>query len=259
MKKKLRDKRVIGVIPARMGSSRYPGKPLAKILNMPMIEHVYKRSLMSKTLDNLFVATPDEEIKKSVESFGGKVIMTSPRHNRCTDRIAEAVKNIDCEIVVNIQGDEPLLYPEIIDMTVMPFFEDDDIVSTNPIAKITNRNDIEDRNDVKVVCDCNGYIMYFSREPIPSRYLSKDADIHKLVCIMPFRKDFLMNFSKLEQTPLEKIESIDNLRILENGYKIKAIIIPKSIDGVDTPQDREKVEEIMLTDPLFPKYNSKKS
>lgn len=254
MKRKLKGKKIIGVIPARMGSSRYPGKPLAEILNMPMIEHVYKRSLLSKMLDDLFVATPDEEIKEVVEAFGGRVIMTSPSHNRCTDRIAEAVKNIDCEVVVNIQGDEPLLYPEIIDLTVKPFFEDDNIVSTNPIAKIINQDDIEDRNDVKVVCDCNGYIMYMSREPIPSRYLSKDALMYKLVCIMPFRKDFLMNFSKLEQTPLEKIESIDNLRIIEHGYKIKAVIIPKGIDGVDTPQDRQKVEKLMLTDPLYPKY-----
>ncbi|MEW6679515.1 MAG: 3-deoxy-manno-octulosonate cytidylyltransferase [bacterium] len=246
--------KVIGVIPARMGSSRYPGKPLVKILGMPMIEHVYKRSELSEILDDLFVTTPDLEIKETVESFGGKVIMTSPSHNRCTDRIAEAVQGINCDIVVNIQGDEPLLYPEIIDMTVEPFFEDSSIVSVNPIAKITNMADIEDRNDVKVVCNLDGYIMYYSREPIPSRYLSKDVAIYKLVCIMPFTKDFLMTFAKLEQTPLEKIESIDNLRILEHGYKIKAVEIPRGIDGVDTPEDRERVEKIMMEDPLFIKY-----
>lgn len=247
--------KITGVIPARMASSRYPGKPLAKILGMPMIEHVYRRSQMSKTLDNLFVATPDKEIKETVEDFGGKAIMTSPKHNRCTDRIAEAVKDIECDIVYNIQGDEPLLYPEIIDMTVKPFFEDENIVSVNPIAKITNVENIEDRNDVKVVTDVNGYIMYYTREPIPSRFLVKDEiTMYKLICIFPFKKDFLMTFTKLEQTPLEKIESIDNLRIIEHGYKVKAVEIPRGIDGVDTPEDRDKVEKIMMKDPLFLKY-----
>ena len=120
--------KVVGIIPARMGSSRYPGKPLVKILDMTMIEHVYKRALMSKSLDELYVATPDEEIKETVEGFGGKSIMTSPKHNRCTDRIAEAVNDIDCDVVVNIQGDEPLIYPEIIDMVVEPFFQNKNIV-----------------------------------------------------------------------------------------------------------------------------------
>jgi len=246
--------KVVGVIPARMGSSRYPGKPLAKILDMPMIEHVYKRSMMSKSLDDLYVATPDKEIKEVVEGFGGKAIMTSPKHNRCTDRIAEAVKDIDCDIVVNIQGDEPLLYPEIIDMVVEPFSKDSSIVSVNPIAKITNMDNVEDRNDVKVACDLDGYIMYYSREPIPSRHLAKDISMYKLVCIFPFTKDFLMTFTKLEQTPLEKIESIDNLRILEHGYKVKAVEIPRGIDGVDTPEDRDRVEKIMMNDSLYQKY-----
>jgi len=246
--------KVIGIIPARMGSSRYPGKPLAKIAGLPMVEHVYRRSEMSQKLDDLFVATPDNVIKEVVEDFDGKAIMTSPNHNRCTDRIAEAAENINCDIVVNIQGDEPLLYPEIIDMTIEPFNDDKNIVSVNPIAKITNKNDIEDRNDVKVVCDLNDYIMFYTREPIPSRYLTKDFSMYKLVCIMPFTKEFLMKFTELEQTPLEKIESIDNLRILEHGYKVKAVKIPRGIDGVDTPEDRDKVEKIMKNDSLFLKY-----
>jgi 3-deoxy-manno-octulosonate cytidylyltransferase (CMP-KDO synthetase) len=249
--------KIIGIIPARMGSSRYPGKPLVKILDKTMVEHVYRRSEMSNILDGLYVATPDKEIKKVVEEFGGNVIMTSPKHNRCTDRIAEAAENIDCDIVFNIQGDEPLLYPEIIDECTKPFFEDKSIVSVNPIAKILNIENIEDRNDVKVVCDQNGYIMYYSREPIPSRFLAKDSPMFKLVCIMPFTKKFLMKFTELDQTPLEKIESIDNLRILEHGYKVKAVEIPRGIDGVDTPEDREKVEKIMMNDPLYQKYKDK--
>lgn len=248
--------KVIGIIPARMGSSRYPGKPLVDILGMTMVEHVYRRSLMSKKLDDLYVATPDQEIIDIVKNFGGKAIMTSPTHNRCTDRIAEAAKEIDCDIVVNIQGDEPLLYPEIIDMVIKPFENDDSIVSVNPIAKITNKENVEDRNDVKVVTDKNSNILYYSREPIPSRYLEKNAPMYKLVCVFPFRKDFLMKFTELEQTPLEKIESIDNLRIIEHEYKVKAVIIPHGIEGVDTPEDKKKVEKIMKNDPVFQKYKN---
>ena len=246
--------KVIGIIPARMGSSRYPGKPLAEILGMPMIEHVYRRSLMSETLDDLYVATPDQEIIDAVEKFGGKAIITSPSHNRCTDRIAEAAEDIECDIVVDIQGDEPLLYPEIIDMVIEPFKNDSDLVSVNPIAKIIDEDNIEDRNDVKVVTDKNSNILYYSREPIPSRYLKKDADLYKLVCIFPFRKDFLMKFTELEQTPLEIIESIDNLRIIEHGYRVKAVVIPRPIDGVDTPEDKKYVEKIMKSDSIYQKY-----
>jgi len=246
--------KIVGIIPARMGSSRYPGKPLADILGIPMIEHVYKRSEMSKTLDDLYVATPDKEIFDVVEGFNGKAIMTSDKHNRCTDRIAEAVEDIDCEIVVNIQGDEPLLYPGIIDKVIEPFFEDKEIVSVNPVAEIKDKKNIEDRNDVKVVFDKDGFILYYSREPIPSRYLTDEIPMYKLVCVFPFKKDFLMKFTKLSQTPLEKIESIDNLRILEHGYKVKSVIIPHGIEGVDTPEDRKKVEEIMRNDPIFNKY-----
>lgn len=246
--------KIIGIIPARMGSSRYPGKPLVDILGMPMVEHVYRRSNMSNKLNDLYVATPDKEIYDTVEGFNGKAIMTSDKHNRCTDRIAEAVEDIECDIVVNIQGDEPLLYPEIIDRVVEPFYEDKDIVSVNPIAEIKDKKNIDDRNDVKVVFDKKGFIMYYSREPIPSRYLTEEITMYKLVCIFPFTKNFLMKFTKLRQTPLEKIESIDNLRIIEHGYKVKSVIIPRGIEGVDTPEDRDIVEKIMREDTLFRKY-----
>jgi 3-deoxy-manno-octulosonate cytidylyltransferase (CMP-KDO synthetase) len=247
--------KVIGVIPARMGSSRFPGKPLAEILGLPMIEHVYRRSEMSKTLDGVYVATPDTEIKKAVEDFGGEAIMTAPEHNRCTNRVAEAVEDIEGDIIFNIQGDEPMLYPEIIDLTVKPLLKDESIKVANPIAKITDKSNFEDRNDVKVVCDLQGFIMFYTREPIPSLYLAKgDVPMYKQICIMPFRRDFLMEYTLMSPTPLEEVESIDMLRILEHGHKIKGVEVPRSIDGVDTAEDRDHVESLMKDDPLFEKY-----
>ena len=136
--------KIVGVIPARMGSSRFPGKPMALICNKPMIEHVYKRSAMSKTLDDLYVATCDKEIYDAVIAFGGKAIMTSDCHERCTDRIAEAIQNIDADIIVNIQGDEPLIYPDMIDEALKPLLEDDSIVCSNLMAEIKNGADFED-------------------------------------------------------------------------------------------------------------------
>ena len=228
---------VVGVIPARMGSSRFPGKPLALIHGLPMIEHVYKRSAMSM-LDELYVATCDTEIAEAVEQFGGKAIMTDVCHERCTDRVAEAVEDMDVDIVVIIQGDEPLVYPDMIDQAVKS-------------SNIDSDADFMDPNEVKVVVDNASYAMYFSREPIPSskKYADRYAR-YKQVCIMPFRKDFLLKYTKLEPTPLEIIESVDMLRILEHGYKVKMVLTDRKTFSVDTPEDLVKVEWIMNNDPL---------
>ncbi|MCZ7393727.1 MAG: 3-deoxy-manno-octulosonate cytidylyltransferase [Candidatus Methanoperedens sp.] len=247
--------KVIGMIPARMGSSRFPGKPLEKILGIPMVEHVYKRSEMSQKLNGLFVATPDKEIMEIVEGFGGEAIMTSPLHDRCTDRIAEAMENIEADIVVNIQGDEPMLYPDIIDMSVKPLIEDDSILCSNPIVKIHDIDTFNDRNQIKVVCNQKSFIMFMSREPIPTMVrMGRKIPMLKQVCIMPFRKDFLVTYNHLPQTPLEKAESVDMLRVLENGYQIKAVEVPSETFSVDTPQDLMKVEKLMKNDPLVEKY-----
>ncbi|MFA4955744.1 MAG: 3-deoxy-manno-octulosonate cytidylyltransferase [Candidatus Methanoperedens sp.] len=247
--------KVVGMIPARMGSSRFPGKPLEKILGIPMVEHVYKRSEMSLTLDGLFVATPDKEIKKIVEGFGGEAIMTSPLHDRCTDRIAEAMENIEADIVVNIQGDEPMLYPDIIDLSVKPLLEDESILCSNPIVKINDINTFNDRNQIKVVCDQQGFILFMSREPIPTMVrMGMKIPMLKQICIMPFRKDFLVTYNHLPQTPLEISESVDMLRVLEHGYRIKAVEVPFETFSVDTAQDLVKVEKLMKNDPLLEKY-----
>ena len=247
-----------------MASSRFPGKPLAKILGMPMVGHVYFRSKMSNILDEVYVATCDREIADYVESIGGKAIMTSNSHERCTDRVSEATEKImamtNCEvsIVVNIQGDEPMLSPEMIDEAVRPMLEDNSIVATNLMTTIKTSEEHEDPNVVKVVVDKNNCALYFSREPIPSREKGA-AHVHALkqVPIIPFRRDFLFKFTQLEPTPLEIIESVDMLRAVEHGYKVKMILTDYETYGVDTPENLSSVEEHMKKDPLVNRYSTR--
>ncbi len=250
-----------GIIPARMASSRFSGKPLARICGITMIEHVYKRSLMSKNLDDVYVATCDLEIKTTVEDFGGKVVMTKDSHERASDRVAEAIQKLENEsgnmldIVVMIQGDEAMVYPEMIDEAVKPFYEDKNILVTNLMSHLKTMEEHEDANEVKVVVDKDNYALYFSREPIPSRRKwIKEVPMLKQVCIIPFRKDFLLTFNKLPQTPLEIVESIDMLRVLESGYKVKMVFTKYETYSVDTVEDLKKVEKKMINDPLIKAY-----
>lgn len=247
--------KIVGIIPARMGSSRFPGKPLASICGKPMIEHVYKRTVMSKVLDDLYVATCDSEIYDAVLQFGGKAVMTSDCHERCTDRIAEAVENIKADIIVNIQGDEPLIFPEMIDQALKPLLEDDSIVCSNLMARLKTDREFEDPNEVKVVTDLENFAIYFSREPIPSRKKSIEKfSPLKQVCIIPFRRDFLFKYTKLTPTPLEIIESVDMLRAIEHGYKVKMVETQCETYSVDTIEDLKFVEKIMENDNLYKKY-----
>ncbi len=251
--------RVIAVIPARMGSWRFPGKPLCDICGVTMIEHVYKRTALSKILDEVYVATCNEEIKQVGEGFGGKVIMTPDTFNRCTDRVAYAIKKIKskADIVVLIQGDEPLVHPQMIDTAVKPLLKDQDLVCSCLIKKIETDEEFEDKNEIKVVKDKNNFALYFSREPIPSAKLSMSPfDRYKQVCIMPYRTKFLLKFPSLPQTPLETVESVDMMRILEYGYRIKLIESHFKTYSVDVPADQKKVIEVMKNDPLFPKYKN---
>lgn len=247
--------KVVGVIPARMGSSRFPGKPLAKIHGKTMIEHVFQRSRMSKSLDELYVATCDKEIAEEVERFGGKSIMTSACHERCTDRVAEAVERSQAEIVVIIQGDEPMVYPEMIDLAVEAIKSDDSVVCVNLMEEIHSDEDFNDPNEVKVVVDKEGNALYFSREPIPSsKKGAKGYPRYKQVCIMPFKKDFLYMYNQLEPTPLEAIESVDMLRVLEHGYKVKMVFTERITCSVDTLEDLAEVERLMKDDKLMNSY-----
>ena len=253
--------KVIGIIPARMASSRFPGKPLAKIHGIPMVGHVYFRSKMAKILDDVYLATCDKEIKEYTESIGGKAIMTSDKHKRASDRTAEAMFKIEKEteqkidIVVLIQGDEPMLVPEMIEMAVKPMLKDESILVVNLMTPLKNVKEHEDPNEIKVVVDKDNFALYFSREPIPSRKKgAKEIPMLKQVCIIPFRRDFLLEFSRLEPTPLEKIESVDMLRILEYGYRVKMVESKYETYSVDTPEDLKRVEGKMRNDFLIRQY-----
>jgi 3-deoxy-manno-octulosonate cytidylyltransferase (CMP-KDO synthetase) len=252
---------IIGIIPARMDSSRFPGKPMATINGIPMIGHVYLRSKMNKTLDEVYVATCDQEIKNYIESIGGKAIMTASTHERASDRTAEAMLKIEKEIgrkidtIVMIQGDEPMLYPKMIDEAIAPMLEQEDILVTNLMAAMKTKEEYEDANEVKVVVDKNNFALYFSREPIPSSKKNVDNIIMlKQVCVIPFRRDFLIKFNLWKQTPLEIIESVDMLRILEYGNKVKMVFTEYDTYSVDTKEDLKKVEVKMKDDELFKEY-----
>jgi 3-deoxy-manno-octulosonate cytidylyltransferase (CMP-KDO synthetase) len=252
----------IGIIPARMASSRLPGKPLAPICGIPMVGHVFFRSKMSRILDEVYIATCDQEIMDFADSIGAIGIMTADTHERATDRSAEALKKIEVmtgrkvDIVVMIQGDEPLLVPQMIDDVIAPLQEDPDIMVANLMSPLKNQEEYEDPNEVKVVVDQKGFALYFSREPIPSgKKGGKNIPMMRQLCIIPFRRDFLLTFNNLPSTPLEIIESIDMLRLLEHGYKVKIVSTQSDSYSVDTPEDLEKVEQLMQKDSLLARYS----
>jgi 3-deoxy-manno-octulosonate cytidylyltransferase (CMP-KDO synthetase) len=261
MKDKKFDINIIAIIPARMGSSRFPGKPLEKILGIPMIGHVYNRSKMANIINEVYIATCDREIESYVHSIGGKAIMTSDKHERASDRTAEALLMIEKQtgqkvnIVVMLQGDEPMIVPEMIEAAVKPLIEDPQIKVSNLMAKLKSQDEQEDPNEVKVVVDKNNFALYFSREPIPSRKkYSKEIIAYKQVCIIPFTRDCLLNYTNLDATPLEIIESVDMNRFLENGIKVKMVPTTYQTYAVDTIKDLELVEKVMKNDTLLNQY-----
>lgn len=254
--------KIIGIIPARLASSRLPNKPMADILGMPMIGHVYFRSKMSEIFDEVYVATCDEEIYKYISKIGGKSVMTADTHERASDRTAEALLKIEKEsgtkvdIVVMIQGDEPMITPEMINAAVQPLLEDNSLNITNLMEAMQTREEHEDPAEVKVVVDKKSNALYFSREPIPSRKKGASSiPMLKQVCIIPFRRDFLLEYNSMEQTPLEIIESVDMNRLLENGIPIRMVMRSEETFSVDTIADLNNVNNKMKNDPLLKKYH----
>lgn len=247
--------KVAAVIPARMDSTRYPGKPLCDIHGLTMIEHVYRRTRMSESVDETYIATPDDEIRKEAKSFGGEVIMTGS-HSRASDRVAEAAESLDADIVVVMQGDEPLVYPDMLDNAIAPVRDEEEVRVTNLAKPIPNENEYRDPNNVKVVVDEGWDALYFSRSPIPYIHEKsyEEAPVYHQVCVIPFEREFLFKFSEMEETELEKIESIDMLRLLENGYDVRLVENNRTTYPVDTPEDHEKVNKMMTEDPLFEEY-----
>ncbi len=246
---------VAAVIPVRMGSSRYPGKPLCDIQGKTMVEHVYQRTRMSDSVDETYVATPDEEIRDEAESFGADVIMTGS-HTRATDRVAEAAEDIDAEIIVVMQGDEPLVYPDMLDDAIEPLLNDQSINVTNLARPILTEEEFRDVNNVKVVVDENWNALYFSRSPIPNLYDVgvDDAPIYHQVCVIPFRREFLFEFTSMDETSLECAESVDMLRLLEKGHDVRLVETTRDTYPVDTPEDHERVDKMMADDDLFETY-----
>ncbi len=242
--------KIICIIPARYKSSRFEGKPLADICGKPMIQHVYERVLKSDTVSYAAVATDDERIFAAVKKFGGNVVMTSPQHRSGTDRIAEAISTIDniedTDIVVNIQGDQPIFEPLQIDEVTKPLLEDHSVDMSTLIYRIKKEDEITHPNAVKVVFDKNKFAIYFSRATIPYvRESDSDVKYYKHHGIYAYRKAFLMTFTSLEEGYLEKLEALEQLRAMEHGYKIKVVETPYDSVEVDTPEELERIRKIV--------------
>lgn len=235
------------IIPTRYSSTRFEGKILADICGKPMIYHVWKQSLKAKNVNEVFVATDDERIKKVVENFGGKVIMTSPKHFTGTDRVAEAAEKIDADIIINVQGDEPLLHPEMIEQVVVPLVNDSKLKMTQLVTNINHPADFIDNTVVKVVMDKYNDILFFSRASIPYPKTRQNILIHKVIGIYAFRKDFLLEYVKMAQTPLELVEGIEQLRVIENRIKMKAVETKHESFSVNVLSDLFEVRRIMET------------
>lgn len=242
--------RVVCVIPSRYESSRFPGKPLADLCGKPMIRHVYERVLRAKTVTEAAVATDDRRIFDAVEKFGGRAIMTAGRHRSGTDRIAEAatVLNLDeNDIVVNIQGDQPIFEPAQVDEVVAPLLADASIPMSTLIYRIVREEEITHPNAVKTVFDKDHFALYFSRSTIPyDRDGVYEVNYYKHHGIYAYRRHFLDTFSRLPQGILEKLEALEQLRALEHGYRIKVVETAYDSVEVDTPAELTRVKEIIL-------------
>jgi 3-deoxy-manno-octulosonate cytidylyltransferase (CMP-KDO synthetase) len=242
---------IIAIIPARMGSKRFPGKPMVPILGKPMIAHVIENVSKSPLLATTVVATCDQVIFDYVYSIGGVAVMTSDSHERASDRCAEALikleraNNTRYDIVVMVQGDEPMTHPDMIEEAVQPLLDEPEIQVVNLLGQIKDMSEFEDRNCIKVVCDLKLNAMYFSREPIPTRSKVDQIPMGKQVCIIPFRRDYLLEYTRLLPTPMEIAESVDMMRILEHGMKVRMAPTKHNTQAVDTLDDLKRVEQLM--------------
>lgn len=232
------------VIPARYDSTRFPGKILANIKGKSMIRHVYERVEIVEEIDTVIVATDDHRIFRCVEDFGGRVVMTSPEHTSGTDRIAEVARELSHSLIVNVQGDEPDIKPEMIASALRPFVQEEEIKMTTLIRKL-DQEEINDPNVVKVVTDKDGNALYFSRASIPYVRDNRSGRFYKHIGLYVYRREFLLQYTSMEPTPLEMAESLEQLRVLENGYRIRAVETELDSIGVDTPEDLERVQQIM--------------
>ncbi len=240
------------VIPARYGSTRFPGKPLALIGDKPMIQWVYEKALQAKSIDRVLVATDDRRILQTVQDFGGQAVMTPSELPSGTDRVAFAVKDEAVDVVINLQGDEPFVQPELLDALADVFAQRDDVHLATPIKRITRYEELIDPNLVRVVIDKDGWALYFTRSVIP--YLRDVPEqsswpehfpFFKHVGIYAYRKEFLLEFTKWASGALEQAERLEQLRVLENGRKIFTVQTEYESFSVDTPQDLKKINQLL--------------
>jgi 3-deoxy-manno-octulosonate cytidylyltransferase (CMP-KDO synthetase) len=242
--------RILTVVPARYASTRFPGKIIAPLAGKPLVYQTYLRALQAKLVSEALIATDDQKVVDALAPFDVRVVMTRVDHASGTDRIAEVAEHTDAEIIVNVQGDEPLLSPEIIDETIQPLLDQPDVVMSTARRLITDPADLDDTNVVKVVCDLNGHALYFSRECIPHIRDAADRAAQppcywQHVGLYVYRRDFLLKFAQMPLSPLEKLEKLEQLRVLENGYKIAVVDTEYEAVGVDTPADLERVRRLM--------------
>ncbi|MBF0154412.1 MAG: 3-deoxy-manno-octulosonate cytidylyltransferase [Magnetococcales bacterium] len=242
--------RIVAIIPARYASTRLPGKPLAEIAGKPMIQHVYERTTRAR-VDRVLVATDDERIQRAVLAFGGDVVMTSPAHASGTDRVAEAARSLDADWIVNVQGDEPLLHPQMLDRLLEPLRHDPTIPMGTLAHPLIEPGDFLSPDVVKVVCDLRGFALYFSRAAIPLAREQRDTPTHVLrhIGLYAYRADFLQRFARLDSTPLERLEKLEQLRALEHGFPIRVVTTSHGATGVDTMADLDKVRKILASTP----------
>lgn len=237
--------KAICVIPARYSSTRLPGKPLKDICGVPMICRVYERASRAKSVAEVIVATDDERILQAVEKNSGRAMMTRADHKTGTDRLAEVAENFsDVEVVVNVQGDEPLIEPSLIDELIAEFVEDKNLQMATVATELKDADEMNNPNNVKVVVDKNNDALYFSRSLIPYPRNTGKAKVFKHIGIYAYRRQFLIDYAKMEPTPLEQSESLEQLRALENGFKIRVIKSSCRFVGVDTEEDLKLVNEI---------------
>jgi len=251
--------KAIAIIPARLGATRFPGKPLARIHGVPMVGHCFFRIRMCEALRETYVATCDREIADYVRSVGGKAVMTATSHNRATDRTAEAMVKIEAEtgpvdVVVMVQGDEPLITPEVVDDALRQF-DDPSLEIVNVMSRLRSVEEFRDPNNVKVVVNRARDALYFSREPIPSPWKgTENVPMYMQTGVIAFRREALLRFNRMPESPLEKIESVDMNRVLESGGRIRMVLTELRTIGVDTPAELEAVAELMANDPLRGRY-----
>jgi 3-deoxy-manno-octulosonate cytidylyltransferase (CMP-KDO synthetase) len=238
----------IGVIPARYLSSRFEGKVLADILGKPMIQHVWERARQAKLLDDVIIACDDERVAQSAAAFGAKIVMTAKGHSCGTDRIIEVVNPLDVRVVINIQADEPLVHPLMIDTLVQALASDRNLSMATLMKKIADPREIEDPHVVKVVVDKNNFALYFSRAAIPHKAVNSEvasATCYKHIGLYGYTKDFLFVYRNLAVSGLEKTEKLEQLRVLEEGYRIKVIETKYDTIGVDTAEDLERLKNYL--------------